>query len=221
VIVCVIFMKKRKQPFLKAMDTLVPGLALGQAIGRWGNFFNQEAFGSYTDGLFAMRLNVETAAYTTPQLLAHAVTEGGKTYIQVHPTFLYESFFCLCLVIIMVIFYKRKKFDGQIMCIYMMGYGCARAFIESLRTDQLLLPVLNFPVSIVVSCTLAISGLVLFILLSRNAKVKALANKDYKAISVDETETEMSEAESTEADNDTTVEVDDEVTVSEETSSEL
>ena len=79
----------------------MPGLALGQAIGRWGNFFNQECFGTYTDNIFAMRLNIETAAYTTQELLKESISKGGVRYIQVHPMFLYESFWCLMLVIIM------------------------------------------------------------------------------------------------------------------------
>ena len=87
-----IYCKVKKYDTWLLIDTAIPGLALGQAIGRWGNFCNQEVFGGYTDGLFAMRLNVETAAYTTPELMEKAITEGGVTYIQVQPTFLYESF---------------------------------------------------------------------------------------------------------------------------------
>jgi len=171
VLTAFVFCKVKKYSMLKLLDTAMPGLALGQAIGRWGNFFNQECFGGYTDSLFAMRLNIETAAYTTPELLAESVSKGGVRYIQVHPMFLYESLWCLALVIILVFFFRRKKFDGQIMFLYLAGYGCGRAWIESLRTDQLLFWNTNFPVSVGVSVILVILGVTMLIVLSRKNKI--------------------------------------------------
>ena len=157
----VVFCKKKKYDFWLLADTAVPGLILGQAIGRWGNFFNQEAFGGFSDGLFAMRLNVETAAYTTQELLQKAVEVGGTTYIQVHPTFLYESVWCLVVFAIMLLVWKKRKFGGQIFSIYLIGYGLGRVWIEGLRTDQLLLWNTQIPVSQLLSLLLVIGGIAL------------------------------------------------------------
>jgi phosphatidylglycerol:prolipoprotein diacylglycerol transferase len=168
VLAAVVYKRVKKASFLLMADTCLPGLALGQAIGRWGNFCNQEAFGGYTDSLFAMRLNVETAYYTTPELLSHSVTVDGTTYIQVHPTFLYESFGCLVLVLLMLWVWKRKKYNGQVACVYFIGYGLLRSLIETLRTDQLLLWNTSFPVSILVSLLMAFAGFVLALVLRRN-----------------------------------------------------
>ena len=181
-ITAAIFCKVRKLNMLDMMDTAMPGLILGQAIGRWGNFFNQEAFGGYTDGPFAMRLNIETAAYTTPELLKHTVTKGGVRYIQVHPCFLYESFFCLVILVIMLIVFDHRKFKGQVACIYMMGYGIIRMFIEMLRTDQLKVWNTNFPVSVFTSAAFALAGLIMMIVLGTRAHVK----KQRAAITVNE-----------------------------------
>ncbi|MBO6159786.1 MAG: prolipoprotein diacylglyceryl transferase [Firmicutes bacterium] len=179
----IVFCKAKKISFLQLWDTIAPCLALGQAIGRWGNFCNQECFGTYTDSLFAMRLNVETAAYTTPELLMDSVSKGGVRYIQVHPMFLYESFWCLMLVALMLFLWKKRKFKGEIVFTYMIGYGIGRAWIESLRTDQLLLWNTNFPVSIIVSILLAIAGTILMIVFARKACIEkaraALTTNEY------------------------------------------
>ena len=173
VLTAVVYTRVKRISFWTLVDTAIPGLALGQAIGRWGNFFNQEAFGSYTDGLFAMRLNVETAAYTTEELLEKAVTVDGVTYIQVHPTFLYESFGCLLLVLIMLLVWKYRKTGGVVFCTYFIGYGILRFFIEGLRTDQLILWGTGIPVSQLLSVLLALSGaLLLFFLRMRMHKRK-------------------------------------------------
>ena len=156
---------------LQLLDTAMPGLALGQAIGRWGNFFNQECFGTYTDNIFAMRLNIETAAYTTQELLKESISKGGVRYIQVHPMFLYESFWCLMLTIVLVLFYRKKKFHGQILFTYMIGYGIGRAWIEPLRTDQLLFWNTNFPVSVIVSIIMILAGIALMIVFARKNKL--------------------------------------------------
>ena len=171
VITALVFCKVKKYSVLQLLDTAMPGLALGQAIGRWGNFFNQECFGSYTDSLFAMRLNIETAAYTTPDLLKESISKGGVRYIQVHPMFLYESAWCLLLVVIMVLFFRKKKFHGQILFTYMIGYGIGRAWIEALRTDQLLFWNTSFPVSVLVSVAMALAGIILMIVCAKRHKV--------------------------------------------------
>ena len=165
-----IYCKVKKYDTWLLIDTAIPGLALGQAIGRWGNFCNQEVFGGYTDGLFAMRLNVETAAYTTPELMEKAITEGGVTYIQVQPTFLYESFGNLVLVVIMLLLWKKRKTPGVIFCTYLVGYGLLRFIIEYIRTDQLMLWGTNIPVSMALSALLVIAGVVLYCILRKRNK---------------------------------------------------
>ena len=160
----IVYCKLKQYSLLQLMDTAMPGLILGQAIGRWGNFFNQEAFGGYTDNLFTMRLNVDTAAYTTTDLLKHAVSVNGVRYIQVHPTFLYESIWCLLVLAVMLFLWKHRKFKGQIAFTYMIGYGLGRMFIETLRTDQLLLWNTTIPVSVVISAFMAFLGVLLMLI---------------------------------------------------------
>lgn len=142
-----VYAKIKKLSFWLMADTAVPGLVLGQVIGRWGNFMNREAFGDYTDNLFAMALPIE--AVRRHEITANHwehVTDGIN-YIQVHPTFLYESLWNIGVLILLLIFTKYKKFDGEITLLYLAGYGIGRFFIEGLRTDQLLLPVVGLPVS--------------------------------------------------------------------------
>lgn len=149
---------KKKNPFQMG-DTGVLGLILGQIIGRWGNFTNREAFGEYTDGLFAMRLPIESVRSfeITDKIAAH-ITEG-VSYIQVHPTFLYESVWNLVLLILLLCYRRRKKFHGEICLFYLAGYGLGRFLIEGLRTDQLLLPGTGLAVSQLLSLVLFILAL--------------------------------------------------------------
>lgn len=131
------------------LDTAGLGLVAGQMIGRWGNFFNREAFGEYTDWLLAMRLPVDAVRGSdiTELMREHMETKEGVSYIQVHPTFLYESLWCLLILILLLLYRKHKKFNGEIFLMYLAGYGFGRFWIERLRTDQLLLPGIGFPVS--------------------------------------------------------------------------
>lgn len=160
VITVYIFCKKRKLLFGLVADTAVLGLILGQSLGRWGNFFNREAFGGYTDNLLAMQLPVSAVRKTeiTAELWEHAVQINGITYIQVHPTFLYESMWNFVLLLLLLIYWKHRKFDGEIFLLYLFGYGIGRFWIESLRTDQLLLPVIHIPVSMVVAAVMAVTA---------------------------------------------------------------
>ena len=140
VITTIIFGKVRKQNFFQLLDTACIGLITGQIIGRWGNFCNREAFGGYTNGLFAMQLKQSDVAASnlTHSVLKHAVEIDGTRYIQVHPTFLYESLWNIGVLIILLLFTKHRKYNGQIFLIYLLGYGLGRAWIEGLRTDQLI-----------------------------------------------------------------------------------
>src|SRR5574344_2150247 len=110
---CYIFSRYKKLSFLKLVDTAIIGLLIGQIVGRWGNFMNREAFGGYTNNLFAMQIKLdEVGGVITKSIQNHIKVVDGIEYIQVHPTFLYESLWNLALIIIIVIFRKYKKFDG-------------------------------------------------------------------------------------------------------------
>lgn len=159
VIVGIVFTRKKKLNFWLFADTCIVSLPLGQAIGRWGNFFNREAFGGYTDCIFAMRYIKDQVKYIPAAVMDKIVTVGGVDYIQVQPTFLYESLWNFALVIVMIIMRKHKKFDGQILAMYFIWYGIGRFWIEGLRTDQLLLWNTNIAVSQVVSILLIIAGI--------------------------------------------------------------
>ena len=138
-----IFTKVKKLKFWLMADTAVQGLIIGQIIGRWGNFFNREAFGGYTDSLFAMQLPVSEAKGITQELIEHLVTVDGVSYVQVHPTFLYEGTWNLLLFIGICLYKRHKKFDGEVFAIYLMGYGVGRFIREGLRTDQLVIKALG------------------------------------------------------------------------------
>ena len=161
VLTLIIFTRVRKQSFFSMADTGVLGLILGQIIGRWGNFFNCEAFGGYTDSLLAMRIKraLVNPSMISQELLDHLIVENGIEYIQVHPTFLYESLWNLGLLLLMLWYRKRKKFDGEMFFIYLLGYGLGRSWIEGLRTDQLKLFGSGIAVSQCLSLILAITAL--------------------------------------------------------------
>ena len=158
IITTFIFCKIRRCNFGLVVDTAGLGLVLGQVIGRWGNFFNREAFGGYTDNLFAMQLPVSAVRVSeiTGQQMENIVVEQGVSYIQAHPTFLYESMWNLVLLIMLIFFTRYKKFDGNVFLLYLFGYGIGRFWIESLRTDQLLLPVVHYPVSRALAAVLVV-----------------------------------------------------------------
>ena len=155
VLTLLIYCKRKKKKFPLILDCVIYGLLVGQILGRWGNFFNREACGEYTDGLFAMRLPVAMVRERdiSPSIAAH-MTEGIN-YIQVHPTFLYEGIWNLMLLIALLLYRKHKKFDGEIALMYFAGYGIGRAIIESIRTDQLYITGTSIPVSMVLGIVMA------------------------------------------------------------------
>ena len=152
-----VYTRIKKCKALNLGDAGVTGLILGQIIGRWGNFFNREVFGEYTDNILAMRLPVAALrdhSDISDNIRAHMV--AGTNYIQVHPTFLYESLLNLIVLLFILWYLKRKRFDGEICLVYLGGYGIIRFFVEGIRTDQLKLAGTNIAVSQVL-------GMVLFI----------------------------------------------------------
>lgn len=159
ILTLLVFAKKRKVSAWLMMDTGVLGLITGQIIGRWGNFVNREAFGGYTDGIFAMQLKRSEVYpwYITEEIANHVLLIDGVEYIQVHPTFLYESLWNLGVLIFLLVFRRKKKFTGEVFLWYLIGYGVGRFWIEGLRTDQLLIG--NLPVSQMLSAFLVIGAL--------------------------------------------------------------
>ena len=172
VITVFIYTKIKKLKFSVVADTAVLGLILGQSIGRWGNFFNREAFGDYSNNLLAMQIPISAVRNSeiTEKLWDHVVELNGIIYIQVHPTFLYESLWNLGLLILLLFYFKHRKFDGEIFLLYLFGYGIGRFWIESLRTDQLLLPIIQYPVSMALAFVLVITSAVLILLCRRNQR---------------------------------------------------
>lgn len=149
IIVTVYYAKKCKQSVLNTTDILVPGLIIGQAIGRWGNFFNQEAHGTEVSLSFLQNLHL-------PSFIINGMHINGTYY---HPTFLYESLWCILGLIILLIIRKitnRKK--GIVTYTYFIWYGIGRLFIEGLRTDSLYIG--NIRVSQLVSIVLIIIGII-------------------------------------------------------------
>ncbi len=134
---------------LNVLDLVIPTVALAQAIGRWGNYFNSEAHGGPTD-------------------LPWAVMIDG---VPCHPTFLYESIWCLLLFIFLLWLDNRRKFEGQIFLLYGILYSIERFFVEALRTDSLMIG--PFKQAQVLSLTLIILCAVAYMILNKKSKSKA------------------------------------------------
>lgn len=160
-----VFAKKKKKNVWLLLDTVCPGLVVGQILGRWGNFFNREAFGGYSNGLLAMGLprSAVRQGEITEQMLEHLKVIDGVEFIQVHPTFLYESLWNLMLLFCLCLLWTRRKYDGQVALAYLAGYGLGRIWIESLRTDQLLIPAVHIPVSQAVAAVMILVSVVTMI----------------------------------------------------------
>ena len=163
IITVYVFSRVRKVSFGLLLDTAGLGLVLGQIVGRWGNFFNREAFGGYTDNLLAMQLPVSAVRSSdiTAELAEHIVEVGGVSYIQVHPTFLYESLWNVGVLAFLIWYTKRKKFDGEVFLFYLLLYGIGRFWIEGLRTDQLIFFGTGIPVSQMIAVGMVAGSLIL------------------------------------------------------------
>ena len=172
VLTAIVYCKRKGVNFWLLADTIAPCLAFGQMLGRWGNFFNREAFGGFTNGLLAMRLQVSQVRTSdiSAEVMQHIVNYGGVGYIQVHPTFLYESLWNLCLFLLLIKFRPKKKFDGQVLGLYFLGYALGRVWIEGLRTDQLMLG--PFAVSQLLSGVLIICAAIFLIRKGKQEKAK-------------------------------------------------
>lgn len=174
-----ILCKIKKVNVLAMFDIAALGFLIGQGIGRWGNFVNQEAYGTATDTIFGM-------------------TGNRIGEIPVHPCFLYESFFCLVGFVILHFISRKRQFDGQIISLYMIWYGVVRFFIEGLRTDSLYIGVLR--VSQIVAFLSVIAGIVLYVLLFLRKKKAVTENGEYNELFEDyeDLDEEIGEVEETE-----------------------
>lgn len=172
VITVFVVAKVKKKSFALFLDTACMGLVMGQVVGRWGNFFNREAFGGYTDGLLAMQLPVSAVRVNeiTQTMWENVQTIGGVEYIQVHPTFLYEGLWNIMIFILLMIYRDRKRFTGELFLLYLGGYASGRFWIEGLRTDQLLIGHTNLAVSQILSAVLVIGCLIIDMLMRRRTK---------------------------------------------------
>lgn len=153
------YASKYKVRILRLSDIMVVGLILGQAVGRWGNFFNQEAYGSEVTRSFLEKLYI-------PDFIIEGMNIYGKYY---HPTFLYESLWCFLgfIVLLLVRRYQYLKV-GQLTGIYFMWYSAGRIFIESLRIDSLM--IYSFKMAQVVSVVLFLIGLIIFVEKGRGSR---------------------------------------------------
>ncbi len=167
-----IYAKLKKKPFTIMADTAVLGLVLGQIIGRYANFMNREAFGGYTSSLFSMRIPVEMVRTSdiSKDIADHILP--ATNYIQVHPTFFYESMWNVALLIGILLYRKYKKFNGEIALLYLAGYGLGRFFIEGLRTDQLILWNTNIAVSQALGLIAFIAGTTAIVVIRIHLKKK-------------------------------------------------
>ena len=158
----------KKISYLRILDTALPGVALGQCIGRWANFVNREAFGEYTDSLFAMQLRIAevNTDNVTDLMIQNMVSKDGVQCVQVSPTFLYESLWCLVVFVLIMIFRKYQKYNGEVALWYLGGYALGRAWIEGLRTDALYIGHSNIPVSQLLSIAL-VAGSFAILLINR------------------------------------------------------
>lgn len=170
-----IFSKAAKFPFLKLIDLVIPSLILGQAIGRWGNFINQEAYG---------------ALITNPNLQFFPLAVYIQSLVEWHQaTFFYESFCNVILLAFTLLLGRKGAKDGTLLATYFIGYGVVRAFIEGLRTDSLYL-FGNIRVSQVLSAALVLVGILLLVFIQNGViKTKQYDGK-YCVILPEETEAE-------------------------------
>ncbi len=143
-----LFTRYKKLPFWKTADIVAPSISLGQAIGRWGNYINGEAHGGPTNLPWGIIVN------------------GAK----VHPTFFYESFWDFGLFLFLILYRKKKKFNGEIILLYSIIYSIGRFWIEELRTDSLMF--MGMRVAQIISVLMAFTGLIFLYKMRKNDKAE-------------------------------------------------
>ncbi|MBR5527841.1 MAG: prolipoprotein diacylglyceryl transferase [Clostridia bacterium] len=177
-LIAIILVSKVKKIHLPTMlDCAAPGVMIGQICGRWGNFFNAEAYGILEKISFPFIGDISTPTFAENFPLRMVISNSRVGEIAVHPTFLYESAWNLLGFILINIYFKKKKFDGEIVLMYVSWYGIGRFFIEGLRGDSLMLG--TFRVSQVLALVCFIAGVIAIIAGRKNALKKSLALDGY------------------------------------------
>lgn len=228
-VICgLIVCKIKKISFLQVLDTCAPGIILGQAIGRWGNFINKEAYGGFTDSLFAMQIKyTEANGVVTDELVKNMVNIDGIKYIQVHPTFLYESVWCIAVFVLIMIFRKKAKYHGEVSLWYIGGYALGRVWIEGLRTDQLVIGNTGIAVSQLLAFVLFFASLAVIIIMRiymhKEPQKYAYVNltvPDWKELKFEKKSKKPNQNDEEDADAETETKAEDEIKAENETKSE-
>ena len=170
VLIGLLMCKIRRVKFMPALDLVVGGFLIGQGIGRWGNFVNIEAFGANTSLPWGMSSSVITDYLTQHEAELEAIGMDIDPNMPVHPTFLYESLWCLLGFAFIAWYTRRRKFDGELTLLYMMWYGAGRAVIEGLRTDSLMIPGTLLRASQVLAAAMVVVAAIIWIV--KTSKVK-------------------------------------------------
>ena len=163
----------RRRPFMQMADTVSMGVVIAQIIGRWGDFFNRESFGEYTNSIFAMQLPLSAvrSGEVTTAMRENPETLGGVSYIQVHPVFLYESARCLLLFLLMMVWKRKKRYHGDVFLRYLAGgIVWGDSVFEYLRTDKLMIPGTPVGISQLISAALFLICSVVVIVRTSMAK---------------------------------------------------
>lgn len=205
-----IFAKKKRLNFPLFGDTIALGVVAAQILGRWGNFFNRECFGSYTASKFRMAIPVNyfSSGYfqtlrnegiITSEMLSNQELVKGIACFTVHPTFLYEGLWNLALLIFLLLYRKKKKFDGELAMLYVAGYGLGRFWIEWMRTDSLMIGSLKVSQVVAAICFfLAVAVIVKNRIDIKNGKTPKVNYVPNKKTEDDSEDSESEESESKE-----------------------
>ncbi len=167
----ILICKIKKIRILPMLDIAVLGFLIGQGIGRWGNFVNQEAFGTNTDSFLGMTGGRIQQVINAEMQVGGSMYENGLEMVwsdPVHPCFLYESIWCLLGFVLLAFWSKRRKYDGQLLLMYMAWYGLERAVVEGLRTDSLMIG--SIRVSQALSIVIFVASVILQIVIGFKVK---------------------------------------------------
>lgn len=187
-----VFCRIAKMSFWQCADSASLGILLGQIIGRWGNFFNRESFGEYADLPWAMQIPVSAvrSGEVSGTMRDKLLTINGISYIQVQPVFLYESLWCLFLLLLLLAIRRKKKYEGELFMIYLAGYGLGRFFFEWIRTDKLCIPGTKIGISLVISAVLFVIFMPTVIVRRVMVQKRAIIRRQRRKRFLDEAEKE-------------------------------
>ena len=178
----------RRKSFWQMADIACMGVLIGQIIGKWGSFFNRESFGEYANNALSMQLPLTAvrAGEVTTKMRENLETVGGSACILVQPLFLYESLWCLFLLLVLTMHLRKKVFQGEIFLRYLAGYGLGRTVIQWFRTDKIFFPGTEIDVSLVISGILFVVCTVIVTVRCIMTRKRAAARrrrieKDYEA----------------------------------------